>query len=331
MALRIHFTSADVGRVRVAEAPHVLWEVLLAAHMVQSRDGPLVFDAWRRPARRRLTVPMRRLLALAPATGYSPDFLTPAQPADGLEAGLEAVRRVPSARLRTELDSLAPGRRTLPWVQALSEGTATALGMLTEAMDAFYQSLLAPYWHQIEGHLASDRALRARAALNGGVDQLLASLHPEVSWRPPELVLGGFPYDRDLRLEGRGLLLLPSFFCWRRPTVLRDEQLAPVLVYPVAHDPRWVLKARAAPCASREVEALIGRTRAAILDATERGASTGELAREIRVSPATVSAHIGVLREAGLVTTERSSATVSHTLSALGRALLDNPESTQGS
>jgi hypothetical protein len=40
--------------------------------------------------------------------------------------------------------------------------------------------------------------------------------------------------DRDLYLDGRGIELQPSAFCWQVPTKLRDPELKPVLVYPIS-------------------------------------------------------------------------------------------------
>ena len=43
--------------------------------------------------------------------------------------------------------------------------------------------------------------------------------------------------DRDLYLDGRGIELQPSAFCWQVPTKLRDPELTPILVYPIQHAP----------------------------------------------------------------------------------------------
>lgn len=321
--LRLRFTAADAMQVRMAERPDVLWEILLAAHVLQTQDGPLVFGAWRRHARPRVDGSMRRLIALASARGYSPDFLTPAEASGGLEAGLDAVCRVPVARLREELAQLPPARADLRGVAELAHGSPASLTLLAGGMAAFHRELLAPFWPQIETHLAADRAKRANAVLHGGVDELLATLHPCLEWDPPVLRFTGMDLDRDVHLRGRGLLLIPSFFCWARPTLLRDPDLSPVLVYPVHHDLDWAVRQETEGGARREVAALMGRTRAAVLEATAVGRSTTTLARLVRTSPATASGHLKALREAGLVTTQRHGTSAHHLLSPLGRSLLD--------
>ncbi|MEU8191559.1 winged helix-turn-helix domain-containing protein, partial [Micromonospora carbonacea] len=69
--------------------------------------------------------------------------------------------------------------------------------------------------------------------------------------------------------------------------------------------------------------ALLGRTRAAVLEATDAGCTTGEVARRLRISPAAASQHATVLRNAGLLVSHRDRNTVLHTLTPLGRAILD--------
>jgi DNA-binding transcriptional ArsR family regulator len=325
MALHVRFSGSDVGLVRVAGRSDALWETLLAAHQLQCRDGVNVFGDWMRFAAPRLTAPMRRVVALAPAQGYSPDFLTPSEArTGGLRAGLDAVRGVGKARLRAELAHLPAARQALPWVRALARGETADLERLGEGIAAFHRDLLAPFLPAVERQLAADRAWRSHVLLQGGVDRLLSTLHPAVRWRPPVLSLTHGPFQRELRLDGRGLVLVPAFFCRRSPTVLRDPKLPPVLVYPVAHQPGW-----AAP-PSREgrpgVSRLLGRTRAAVLEAAAEGRNTTELARHVRTSPASASEHLRVLREAGLITTRREGASAHHAISPLGRALLDgNP------
>ncbi|MFF2521325.1 DUF5937 family protein [Streptomyces liangshanensis] len=235
-------TGEDLRRIRVMAEPDVSWEMLLAAHMAQSPEVPPSLRRWRAATRARLTAPVRRLLALTPARGYSPDFLTPAEGAEGLAPLLEAVRSLPRARLRGQLRLLDRRRQALHWTGVLGEGGATALTGLAEGMGAFHRSFVAPYWTQIRAQVAAEHARSARALREGGVDRLLATLHPGVRWDPPVLELTGLRFDRDVRLGGRGLRLVPSYFCWGAPTVLRDPRPAPVLVYPVARDPGRLLR-----------------------------------------------------------------------------------------
>ncbi|GAA2922697.1 hypothetical protein GCM10020221_18540 [Streptomyces thioluteus] len=137
-------------------------------------------------------------------------------------------------------------------------------------------------------------------------------------WRAPVLE-ADYPVDRDLYLNGRGLLLVPSFFCRGNPVALQNPDLAPVLVYPARHASESAPPVAAAP---RSLGKLVGHTRSAVLGSIGGGCTTSELARRVGVSAASASQHAGVLREAGLVLTLRHGSAVLHTLTPLGAALL---------
>nr|WP_202418342.1 winged helix-turn-helix domain-containing protein [Streptomyces sp. YIM 132580] len=275
------------------------------------------------------------LSAVVPPRGYFPDFLTPSQEGAepfGLDVGMEALRDTPADRIRRELDLMAAGRRrqrggrgpggpgagriTAALPAALSEGRAEPLARLIGALRSYHDAAVEPYWPHIRASVEADRAVRGRALLDGGADGLLATLPPMIRWRAPVLE-ADYPVDRDLYLDGRGLLLQPSFFCRSTPVVYRDPSLPPVLVYPVTHTgaPEF---AEPGPWLGR----LVGHTRSAVLQSIGNGCTTSELARRAGVSLASASQHASVLREAGLVLTLRHGSSVLHTLTPLGGSLL---------
>jgi DNA-binding transcriptional ArsR family regulator len=322
MALRIHFSDEDLARIRLAQAPDPMWEALLSMHMLQTEAGSAVFGAWRGRVRRELSAPARQLLRLAPPTGYSPDFLTPAAGEGGIELGIGALLSTPRTRLRRELAELSgQGRRLPSWARSLADGDREALLHLGRTVQDYFRTGLAPYWTRVRARFEAERAAHARSLASGDLGGLLGSLHPAIRWEPPVLTVGGLYVDRDLSLRGRGMLLLPSFFCWRNPTVLRDPGLPPVVVYPMTHDSALDTGRGER---ERSLDALLGRTRAGILDCVAgRGRTTTELARGAGVSPATASHHAAVLRDAGLLSTRRVGGAVLHTLTPLGAALVD--------
>ncbi|WIY00553.1 metalloregulator ArsR/SmtB family transcription factor [Amycolatopsis mongoliensis] len=67
---------------------------------------------------------------------------------------------------------------------------------------------------------------------------------------------------------------------------------------------------------------LLGRPRAALLEALRSPATTTELARALGVTPSAVPQHLAVLRENGLVDRERSGRQVLYLVTALGTSLL---------
>lgn len=150
-----------------------------------------------------------------------------------------------------------------------------------------------------------------------GVARLLDSLHLKIRWRPPFFELdvppahpaAGRPEQVHI-VRGRPLVLAPSVFYLDRPWVLSNvaDPTAPdLLVYPILHslDDAVGLWSGGAPPERREPALLLGATRADALKAIAETCTTTELARRLGVSPATASHHIGLLREAKLITSIR--------------------------
>ncbi|NKY12764.1 winged helix-turn-helix transcriptional regulator [Streptomyces somaliensis DSM 40738] len=299
-----------------------MWETVLSFHRLRDRRGAPVYGEWRSEARARLNGETRLLAALIPVRGYFPDFLTPPEGLQGLEAGLEAVRATPPARIRAELSLLASeraaGASRPSWTAALAEGRREPLDRLLGALRGYHRAAVEPYWTSIQALVEADRAARGRALLDGGTEELLASLPPVLRWRAPVLE-ADYPVDRDVRLGGRGLLLQPSYFCRGTAVTYRDPGLPPVLVYPAAHAE---VHGTAGDPGGAPLGRLVGHTRSAVLRAIGQGGTTSELARRAGVSLASASQHAGVLRDAGLVLTLRQGSSVLHTLTPLGAALL---------
>ncbi|GAB2593766.1 ArsR/SmtB family transcription factor [Kribbella endophytica] len=320
--LRIHFTPRDLARVTISTKPAPLWEILLSLHMLQHSDGRLVFDDWRKHVRTKVAPDqMRLLLELMPARGYSPDFLTPADcPAD-FDSALEKALSTPQQQVRSELDLLSKYRPVSPWTRELAQGDRSAMRKLGHAIRTYHDAAIAPYWKSIGTHVAADQAHRGDALARHGVDRLLSSLHPRVRWVAPVLQVLDMN-DRDFYLDGRGIELQPSAFCWQVPTKLRDPGLKPILVYPIQHAPGILRQSSDTYRPSDALGSLLGSTRAAALEASVEGCTTTELAKRCSISPAAASHQATVLREAGLITTRRAGASVKHEITQLGIWLL---------
>ncbi|MFI1012863.1 ArsR/SmtB family transcription factor [Streptomyces sp. NPDC020965] len=321
--LRIHFSADDLARVRMAVRPDVLWETILSFHRLRERRRAQMFGEWRSETRARLNGETSLLAALVPPRGYFPDFLTPPEGAGGLESGLAAIRATSPERLHSELTLASVGRGAqLPGrLAALAEGGVEQLARLISVLRSYHRAAIEPYWTQIQARVEADRAVRGRALLDGGASELLGSLPPVLRWRAPVLE-SDYPVERELRLDGRGLLLQPSFFCRGTPVVYRNATLPPVLVYPAAHTPDPAFGEVSASALTPSLGRLVGHTRSAVLQAIRYGCTTSELARRAGVSLASASQHAAVLRDAGLVLTLRHGNAVLHTLTPLGAALL---------
>ncbi|MDH6589826.1 hypothetical protein M2161_008932 [Streptomyces sp. SAI-133] len=287
--LRIHFSTEDLGRIRLAPGPDPAWEALLSLHVLGGHDTDVDLQAWRTHVRTFLDVTSRPLLHLAPPRGYSPDFLTPADGTTDLETAADAVVSTSRARLRTDLTTLAQQQKLPSWAEALASGVPAARRALRTALRHYHRQALIPYWPQIAASVDAELSTRAQALTAGGAEQLLNNLHPAVHWRAPVLRLA-YPREQDMYLGGRGLRIVPSYFCRGGPITLRDEALPPVLVYPASPG---VGSLRPGNAVSRTdaLDRLLGRTRAATLIAiAETHNATGiEIARRLNISPASAS------------------------------------------
>ncbi|MET9630565.1 winged helix-turn-helix domain-containing protein [Lentzea sp. NPDC006480] len=188
-----------------------------------------------------------------------------------------------------------------------------ALGPPRQALLVYYRSVIEPHLPAIEHGLCTEVAAGIQQHLHHGAEGLLGVLGPATRWEPPVLSVD-HPHDVDLHLGGRGLVLVPCYFAVRHQVVLGDPR---ALVCPIRPESRL-----RAGRAGDHVTALLGATRAAILRSVVGGCTTSRLAKQVGVAPATVSHHTGVLREAGLIATEREENFARHVITPLGLRVL---------
>lgn len=298
--------------------PHPMWELVLSLHKV--RAGRPRYTEWREFSLPRLTEPAHRghldlLTTLVPPRGNFPDFLTPVGGEGEFGDVLETVLSTPKQRLRQEMTAILRGRRLSSAANLLADGSADGLRELGEAASWYHDAVLEPHWSTVRRAFGADRGARVRDLSGGGVERLLSRLPGGTRWEPPVLECR-YPVDRDLDLAGRGLTLIPSYFCQTSPVTLIDPALPPVLVYPADDLPA----PREGPAA---LAALLGDTRAQVLRALCVPRSTTCVAEHVRTSAASASKHAAVLREAGLITSTREGHSVLHAVTPLGLALLD--------
>lgn len=319
--LRIWLDSEDLGRLRVARGPHALWETVLSLQALQTGERPAL-AGWRERTLARLTTApllnaVRILRPLVPTRGYLPDFLTPPDGGGSLSAGVAAVVRTRARRVARELELLAAEGHAPSAALRMADGRLTGIG---EALTLYHDGVLAPYAIRMQALVDADRALRARAMLDGGVEGLLDTLRPVIRRGGPLLLEADYPVDQDLCLDGRGLLLVPSVFCRHYPITLRDTSLPPTLVYPIGRDG----DPEEDDGVDDALDALMGGTRGKVLRyLDEVGCSTTELAGRLGISIASASQHASVLRRNGLVVSRRSGRTMLHRRTVLGEALIN--------
>lgn len=323
MTLRMIFDQQDLQRVRLATSADPMWELVLGVMKTLPRRVPAGLVLWRRQVARRLSGCDRGSRAvsllhrLVTPEGNFPDFLTPAESVTDIDEGCEAVACTPKARLTADLSALFAHHPAPPWVRSLANADREEVGEAVRAMRTAYQLLVAPHWDTAREAVAADRRERAGQALTDGVGTLLRNLPGVLSW-DGHVLHTQYPEERKVHLAGRGLILLPSYFCWGNPVTWIAPELPPVLVYEAAgNHERHPDVPLSAPLVS-----LIGRTRAECLRALVVPRTTTELAEHLRTSVGTASKQAAVLRDTDLITSNRRGSAVVHSITALGLNLL---------
>ncbi|KAK1182198.1 DUF5937 family protein [Streptomyces sp. NBS 14/10] len=325
MPLHMSFGRDDLLRCRFAISPLGQTHEAVRTLLRSERHGYHL--PWLRRVRSAVAGLDLSLLALfMPIRGYTPDFLGPPPevPYPTFEEELARLRATDAATARSEMAlSLTwnPGSADSPAGQALLDDPARAVRRLAELTERVWLALLAPDWPRVRALLEADVAYRARRLADGGLEMLFADLRPALSWADGQLTVrtrAGGPEVQQL--DGRGLLLMPNVFVW--PDVISGfaPPWQPTVIYPA----RGVggLWQEPAEGAAHALVRLLGANRAAILSALEDPTATTALAQRLGLAPSSVSAHLGVLRAAGLLTSRRDGHRVLYERTPLGIALL---------
>lgn len=316
---RIHLSTDDIRRVRLAPAIDPMWELVHGLQAITNGVGGLVFDPWRRKVRLHRPARWRALQTLVPAWGYSPDFLTPVAGTTDLREGFEAVLRTPRTTLRTDLGRLGDETPLPGWARSLASGDPETLRRLVTALGRFHAAHLAPYWGEMRRQVNEELLTQRRTLCAQGIDGLLSGIGGTLRWEPPAIVLVNKRSELDIELGGRGVVLQPSFFAFNDITLMDLPGEPMVLIYPVSHRLGWLDPG----AAGARLEDLLSRTRAAMLDCLAGGScTTSELAKRLDISQASSSEQTKILREAGLIISDRDGRRVVHTASELGLTLL---------
>ncbi|MFE7527568.1 ArsR/SmtB family transcription factor [Kitasatospora sp. NPDC057542] len=323
MAAELLFTAGDLARMRFAVSP--MWEVGPSLRLLRSGLPHAVHQPWAEQVRPRLAAlgPAYGLLAeLVPPTGYVPDFINPAPdgPAPTLAQELAAIRATPAERVRRDLDRLRDGDGLGPRLRALYGDPVGGLVRLTEAVEAYWELALAPYWARIRAVLDADVLHRARQAAEHGAARVLNDLHAELRWTEGTLRLCHRTSPLPGRTTGAGLLLIPSVFTGPALYSRLVPPDPPQLAYPARGiGTLWA----AAPAAGTEaLSAVLGRSRTRLLAELAAPASTTELARRTGLSSSAVSQYLTALRDARLVSAHRAGRSVLYARTASAEALL---------
>jgi DNA-binding transcriptional ArsR family regulator len=326
--LQLDLESAALANARFALSP--LSTAVGALWLLRDDAGP-AGGGWRALVQE--TVRDRRLTLLGSLfTGtwvYVPDFITPEPTWDEtVQSELHAVATVAVERLRFEMEAMVSGHpeeglagRIAPAVvrEALERGEQAFAERAAAELDQLWRSAFAPRWAALRARMEADIAQRARTLARHGLAEVLVGLHPDITWDDGRL---GLLTQLEARITGStGLVMTPMVFD-RRLRYVVDSMPAPVKRRPLLMYPALPGPDAPPDTQPRTDHALLGATRARLLADLEGSArTTSELGERHRLSPGTVSYHLGILHRAGLVTRTRSGQRVLYEQSSRARVL----------
>jgi hypothetical protein len=318
--LTIRFGPSDLASVRLSVSPLIeLWQSVRA---LQSPVARALHSPWLVDAHARVRdLDVATLYALQPVQGSSPDFVHPPPDVSRGELELELARMVATPRDQIRREILSSCRRSgVPGVlRRFVETPDAAVEELADVLRSYWERVLGPHWDRIRTRLEGDVLYRAQQTAGGGLRALLGDIDQSIQYEDARLVIHK-SWSGSVDLRGRGLLLVPSVFVWPAVAIIDRGPWQPTLIYPARGS--GLVWEPVGP-SSDVLAALIGARRATILASLERPCSTTDLARVLDVGPSSISQHLAVLHEAGLIERHRVGRVVLYCRSSAGKALLD--------
>jgi DNA-binding transcriptional ArsR family regulator len=319
--IRLRLGPGDLERLRFAYSP--LAEVAESLYVLQSGQVPLLHRGWfdhTRTRLRRVDMAVLRAIVPAPRPHVASFLLSGArEPSTSIDVQLAAVAECSTARLRADLEVVWRGELPDETRRVLEHGGGPHIA---EALHQYWTVAIKPFWPQIRAVLDADVAYRATRLARGGIEALLSDLHPDLELAEHAIQVQSSAAGSEHELRGAGLLLVPCVFAWPHVMVDIDAGNPPSITYgPRGIGELWPQAPPPDPTGDA-LAALLGRTRAAILRAVALPRSTSDVAAELNQSMPAVSAHLAVLRRAGLVSSWRAGRRVLYQLTPLARSVL---------
>ncbi|WP_152362962.1 ArsR/SmtB family transcription factor [Microlunatus speluncae] len=255
--------------------------------------------------------------------GWIPQFVMPSSlptPRAWPDERALIVQTAPD-RVRSNIEELS-ARGPLPdTIRRILAEPDAGLTKIIAALDAWWELGIEPYWSRIVALLDADIQHRRHTLHTRSPRLLFSSIDRRLRWDGHTLHLpsesGNVPSHPTT-----GLILIPSVFLDHRPMASIDGPAPRLLFYPARNVATlW----SAAPTAPRHSERLLGTSRAQLLSLLAKPRTTAGLAELTGLAPASVSFHLGILRDAGLARRQRVGRDVLYTATSLGTRLINGP------
>jgi hypothetical protein len=315
----LRLTPTALSRCRFAVSP--LAETLSALIALQRQPYPWL-AAWHKttqPAFRRwrdADEVARGLLPLVAATKWLPNYVA-LPPGDGVHTELADELAAVTAFRDDEVRAATEPAIGASW-QPQTTGWLAGddLGPRIAAMlDQGWQQFVAPDWPRRRAILERDIMYRAGLLAAYGWQQAITDMTRQSAWVGTDAIRFSNQDHPDRLIGDDGLIFVPHTPGCGTWTCEQPPQYA--MVYPA--------RGAAAPPGDGTPDALaglLGPGRARILRELDRPATSSQLAHALEVSLGTVSGHLAVLRDTGVIAGARTGRHVIYRLTPRGHELL---------
>ncbi len=263
------------------------------------------------------------LVPLLAATKWFPDYVA-IPPADGVRTRLADELAVVAAHTDEEVTAMTAPAVAASWGQP--DTRWLSLGKLAQRVAAMFDEgwarFVEPDWARRRAILERDIMYRAGLLAAYGWQRTINDMAAKVSWVGDNAIAFSRQDYPDRWIEEDGLIFVPRTAGDGQWTCERPPNYA--LVYPA-----WGVAARQDGDGSDPASRLLGAGRARVLRQLAQPATSTQLASILEVSLGTVSDHLAVLRDSGVVAGTRAGRNVVYRLTGRGEhllALLDAPD-----
>ncbi|MFE2556623.1 ArsR/SmtB family transcription factor [Streptomyces sp. NPDC059352] len=320
--IRIELDDASLGATRIAISP--LRDAFCSMHLALPHRRPSwPYQEWVGQAREvwREDDRLRPLWDLfAEGRFQVSDFLLP-RPVGTVDVHeeLDLLRATDPEFVREQVAVCYPGMADAPFVQPYLKDPEAACAALADAYRSYWEGAIEPYWPTMRRLVEDEVLVRARTFATEGVDALFAGLESRARWEAPVLELTKY-IDAEYAPGDRRLVLVPLVFAEGCRLYSTDDPE----VFAVSFQARGAaaLREPPEPVVEDRLGVMLGRGRAAVLRELSGPLTTAGLADRLGLAPSTVSEHLSVLSDAGVVTRHRVGRSVYYQLTDTGRSLL---------
>jgi DNA-binding transcriptional ArsR family regulator len=314
VVIEIRLGPRDLGRVRFAS--DAVWETAASLNVLSSPRTHLLHRRLASRLPRHPPYDADLLTGLTGFAGWIPDTLAPT-PLGGTEDPRTQLARIEETAIEVVEADQEQIRARRPGSRLAQMSADQFRASITHALTGYFVAVLEPIWERVHAITEADIAHHRRVLTTDGLEHVLPQLHGELSMSDG-IVRAALSASARLEASGEGIWFVPSVFRW--PWLAVDIRMRqPVISYAARGAGRLWEETSEVPDA---LAALLGQSRASILEALSVPRTTTALAGRLGLAASTVSQHLTVMTDSGLLTSRRDGRRVLYSRTLVGDLLV---------